>query len=78
MRCSPYKIYALAAGVLERPLPAFVLLTPLVRLPRFLAAVLLSYAADLMLRRLSLRSRLCLLTAFWLIFYAGYYAVMPN
>jgi membrane protein YqaA with SNARE-associated domain len=75
----PYKLYALAAGVQQRPLAQFLLLSPLIRLPRFLMTVLLaSLATKLGTRRLATRTCLWLLAAFWVIFYAAYFAVMPG
>ena len=74
----PYKLYALAAGVQGAPLIPFLLLSPLIRLPRFLAVALLAAALGrLASRRLGLCARLGALTAFWLLFYIVYFAVMP-
>lgn len=74
----PYKLYALAAGVQGEPLIPFLLLSPFVRLPRFLGVALLAAALGrLASRRLGLCARLVVLTAFWLLFYIVYFAVMP-
>jgi membrane protein YqaA with SNARE-associated domain len=75
----PYKIYAVAAGAQHRAWPLFVLLSPLVRLPRFFLTVLLTAIGDrLAARWLTMRGRLGALIAFWVIFYAIYFVVMPH
>lgn len=75
----PYKLYALAAGSDGRPLLAFLLATPLARLPRFLFAAFGTAGLSFLLaRRLGLRARLGLLAAFWLLFYSWYFWAMPG
>jgi hypothetical protein len=55
------------------------LLAPLLRLPRFLiAAVGAAWISRSLSRRLSLNGRMVLLLAFWIFFYACYFAVMPR
>jgi hypothetical protein len=72
----PYKLYVLAAAREGREILSLLLLTPLLRLPRFLAA---AAAAALVGKTLSLwlsmRARLLLLAGFWLLFYGFYFAV---
>ena len=75
----PYKLYALAAATQHEPLLRFVAMTPLVRLPRFLGVALFSAAVGHLLGGwLSMRSRLILLGALWLVIYAYYFATMPG
>jgi hypothetical protein len=75
----PYKLYALAAAGEGRALLPFLLLSPLVRLPRFAAAALVAAGISRLLSgRLSMRARLGLLAGFWIAFYAFYFSVMPR
>jgi membrane protein YqaA with SNARE-associated domain len=68
-----------SAGAQHRAWPLFVLLSPLVRLPRFFLTVLLTAIGDrLAARWLTMRGRLGALIAFWVIFYAIYFVVMPH
>jgi len=70
----PYKLYAVAAGEQGAPLAAFLVMTPLVRLPRFLLA---AFAAAWTARFVPSRARLPVLAVVWIAFYAFYFAVMP-
>jgi len=75
----PYKLYALAAGGSGAALVPFLLVSPLVRLPRFLFAALgTAVLSGLLSRWLGVRTRLLVLTAFWVVFYAWYFSVMPG
>lgn len=75
----PYKLYALAAGSEGRSLLPFLLLTPLVRLPRFIGAALLSAGISAALApRVGLRARLAMLGLVWALFYAWYFWTMPG
>jgi len=75
----PYKIYAWAAGSSGAPLLPFLLFSPVVRLPRFLASALLSGGISKGLeRRLSLKARFGILATVWVVFYAVYFARMPG
>lgn len=72
----PFKLFALEAskqgGIL------FVLLAPLLRLPRFLAiAVFVGGISHFLERWMSVRQRLGLLLILWIAFYAWYFSVMP-
>lgn len=73
----PYKLYAWAAGGAHAaPLP-FLLMTPLLRLPRFLLVIALVACIDrLLATRWPARARLRLLAACWVLFYAVYFTVM--
>lgn len=74
----PYKIYAVAAGEAGRSSALFLAMTLPMRLPRFVLTVLLVAAADhLVPRSMPARARLALLAAFWTVFYAWYFSVMP-
>jgi hypothetical protein len=73
----PFKLFALEAakqgGIL------FLLLAPLLRVPRFLiVAVVAGGLSRLLDRWLTMRQRLGLLAAIWLVFYAFYFAAMPR
>ena len=74
----PYKLYAHAAAMDGASLPMLLLMTPLVRLPRFL---LIAAGASLLRRGLAPRigaTRLsALLLTGWALFYAWYFHVMP-
>lgn len=75
----PYKLYALAAGTDGRSLLPFLLLTPLVRLPRFLGVALLASGISAALApRVGLRARLAILGLAWVLFYAWYFWTMPG
>lgn len=75
----PYKLYALAAGSDGSSLLPFLLLTPLVRLPRFLGAALLASGIGAALApRVGLRARLAILGLVWVLFYAWYFWTMPG
>lgn len=75
----PYKIYAVAAGAQQRPWLQFLLLSPLIRLPRFLLTVLLTTIGDrLAARWLATRGRLGALIGFWTILYAVHFSTMPK
>ena len=72
----PFKLFALEAahegGIL------FVILAPLLRLPRFLAVALFVGAISHFLERwMTVRQRLGLLLLLWVAFYAWYFSVMP-
>jgi hypothetical protein len=75
----PYKLYVLAAAGEGRALIPFLLLSTLVRLPRFAGAALAASGISRLLSgRLSMRARLGLLAAIWVAFYAFYFSVMPR
>lgn len=75
----PYKLYALAASSEGQPLFPFLLLSPLVRLPRFLGAALIASAISALLApRIGLRARLAILGLVWALFYAWYFWTMPG
>jgi hypothetical protein len=73
----PFKLFALEAA--QHGGLGLALLAPLLRLPRFLiAAVGAAWISRSLSRRLSLNGRMVLLLAFWIFFYACYFAVMPR
>ena len=72
----PFKLFALEAakqgGIL------FLILAPLLRLPRFLAIALFVGGISQFLERwMSVRQRLALLLGLWVAFYGWYFSVMP-
>ncbi|KQT54487.1 hypothetical protein ASG43_02515 [Aureimonas sp. Leaf454] len=74
----PYKLYAAAAGASGTPIAAFVLLTPLIRLPRFcLVAIVAGLAGGVLRGRRSRAASRSLYAAFWSVFYIAYFSVMP-
>jgi hypothetical protein len=71
----PFKLFALEAG----PSLPFLLLAPLLRLPRFLAIALFVGAISKFLESwMSVRQRLALLIVLWVAFYTWYFSVMPR
>ena len=76
---TPYKLYVLAAAAQHEPILRLVAMTPLVRLPRFLAVCLLSAGIGHLLSGwLSMRARLIILGIVWVIFYAIYFMIMSG
>jgi membrane protein YqaA with SNARE-associated domain len=75
---TPYKIYAVKAGALGIPLPLFLLVSIPARLLRFVAVSLLVHGIARSLRGWSDRGKIRLLTAFWIVFYAGFLTLMPG
>jgi len=76
---TPYKLYACAAGSERVAIVPFLLLSALVRLPRFLISALASAGlSHALARRLEVRTRLFLLAGFWVLFYAWYFIAMPG
>lgn len=74
---APFKLFALEAAKGGSLL--FLLLAPLVRLPRFLAIALFVGGISRFLQRwMTVRQRLALLMALWTVFYAWYFSVMPR
>ena len=75
----PYKIYAAAAGAVGIGPLSFLAVSIPARAARFVAAVLAASWIDRRLRRrFSSRSRFALLGGFWVLFYAAYFAALPN
>ncbi len=72
----PIKIAAMLGPGLDLSLIEFLLLTPLVRLPRFLAVGFgVALLARLGERRLSREKMTLILAAFWIVFYAGFWSL---
>jgi membrane protein YqaA with SNARE-associated domain len=74
----PYKLYAAHAGATGMPLWAFVLLTPLVRLPRFALAVVAVRLASRFAPAMMHQHKIKLLALFWIGFYALYWSIAPT
>lgn len=73
----PFKLFALEAA--KQGATGFLLLAPLVRLPRFLAiALLVGGISRLLKKRMTGRQRLILLALLWTLFYMAYFAIMPR
>jgi membrane protein YqaA with SNARE-associated domain len=76
---TPYKVYAVIAPHVGVSLPAFALASVAARLPRFLiVAVSVAWIARLIEPRLGPRAPFLILTGAWLLFYAAFFALMPN
>jgi membrane protein YqaA with SNARE-associated domain len=75
----PYKIYAVMAPQVGVSLATFLAVSVPARALRFVLVVALSDAISRRLAgRLTLRQRAGLLASIWLLFYAVYWAAMPN
>lgn len=73
----PFKLFALEAA--KQDALGFLLLAPLLRLPRFLAVALFAGTVSRLLEgRMAVRQRLLLLAGLWVLFYAFYFSVMPH
>ena len=73
----PFKLFALEAARGDGL--GLLLAAPFLRLPRFLlVAVVVGAISALLERWMTTRQRLLLLAALWLLFYAGYFALMPG
>jgi hypothetical protein len=73
----PFKLFALEAA--KEGGIRFLILAPLLRLPRFLAVALFVGGVSHFLERwMTVRQRLGLLLVMWIAFYAWYFSVMPR
>jgi hypothetical protein len=76
---SPFKLYAILAPHAGASLPAFALASIAARLPRFLiVSVGTALIGRALSRWLSERQLLWVLIGAWLLFYAVFFALMPN
>jgi membrane protein YqaA with SNARE-associated domain len=76
---TPYKVYAILAPAAGAPLPLFALASIAARLPRFLiVSIGVSLIGRALSRWLNDRQLLWLLIGAWLLFYAVFFALMPN
>jgi len=72
----PFKIYAVEAGAGGAGLGAFLGVSVVARLTRFMFGALIAAAAASVLRRLyGERTIITLLASFWILFYAWYFTV---
>ncbi|HEX5758380.1 MAG TPA: hypothetical protein VF121_04260 [Thermoanaerobaculia bacterium] len=79
LRGTPYKIYAVLAGARGEGVWRFLAVSVPARLPRFLLLTLVAaWVSQRPLRRWSLARKRALLAALWGVFYAAYFALMPN
>ena len=73
----PFKLFALEAA--KQNALGFLLLAPLLRLPRFLVVALFAGTVSRLLEgRMTVRQRLLLLGALWAVFYAFYFSTMSR
>ena len=73
----PFKLFALEAA--KREAIGFLLLAPLLRLPRFLLiAIFVGAVSSFLQKWMTVPQRLTLLSVLWAIFYAAYFAAMPR
>ena len=76
---APYKVFAATAQAAGVSLPWFLLMTILARAARFIVAIVATVVIDrLAAHWLSSRARWRILAAFWVVFYAVYWAMMPG
>ncbi|MGD9980235.1 MAG: hypothetical protein AB7H66_14175 [Hyphomonadaceae bacterium] len=76
---TPFKLYAILAPHAGAPLPLFALASIAARLPRFLlVSTGVAMIGRVLSRRLSERQLLWRLIGAWLLFYAVFFALMPN
>jgi hypothetical protein len=76
---TPFKLYAILATHAGASLPAFALAGVAARLPRFLiVSIGVALIGRALSRWLSERQLLWLLIGAWLLFYAAFFALMPN
>jgi len=76
---TPYKVYAIWAPYAGASLPVFALASIFARLPRFLiVSIGVSLIGRFLGRWLSERQLLWVLIGAWLLFYAVFFALMPN
>lgn len=79
MTGTPYKIFAAAAPGAGFSLVQLLLVTIPARAVRFVAAILMADVINrAMAAYVSPRGRLLVLAGFWVVFYAGYLALMPS
>jgi membrane protein YqaA with SNARE-associated domain len=79
LSATPYKVFAVVAPHEGAPLLAFALASVLARLPRFLiVSVGAALIGRVLSRWLSERQLTWLLIGAWLLFYAVFFALMPN
>ncbi len=75
----PYKLYAHAAGAAGAPVAVFAPQSIAARLPRFVLVAALSSTFGQFLRpRLSRAALITLFAAFWITFYAAYFALVAH
>ena len=76
---TPFKVFAILAPHAGASLPAFALAAIAARLPRFLiVSISVSLIGRFLSRWLSERQLIWVFIGAWLVFYAVYFALMPN
>jgi membrane protein YqaA with SNARE-associated domain len=76
---TPFKVYAILAPYAGASLPAFALAGVIARLPRFLVVSIgTALIARVLTPRVSAHVQTWLLAGAWVLFYAVFFALMPN
>lgn len=76
---TPFKVYAILAPAAGAPLPLFAIAAIVARVPRFLiVSIGVALIGRFLSRWLSEQQRLWVLIGAWLLFYAVFFALMPN
>jgi membrane protein YqaA with SNARE-associated domain len=76
---TPYKVFAATAHDAGVSAPGFLLITIPARAARFVLAIVMTIVIDTVAAGwLSSRARRRIMAAFWVVFYAAFWAVMPS
>jgi membrane protein YqaA with SNARE-associated domain len=74
----PYKLYASEAGAAGISLESLMLMTPVVRFPRFFLAAMLTASVVKVVPVGWLKHKYIVLAGFWILFYAVYWTLVPR
>jgi membrane protein YqaA with SNARE-associated domain len=74
----PYKLYASEAGAAGMSLQQLMLMTPVVRLPRFFIAAVVTAMVAKVVPTSWLKHKYWVLAGFWIMFYAAYWSLAPR
>src|SRR4029078_440924 len=76
---TPYKTYAVEAGIQTIGVLSFLAMSVPARLSRFLAIIAITSGLSAVLRRrISANYTAAVVIGLWILFYAAYFAIMPN
>jgi membrane protein YqaA with SNARE-associated domain len=76
---TPYKAYAVEAGIQTIGVLSFLAMSVPARLSRFLAVIAItSVASAILRRRISASATTVAVIGLWIVFYAVYFTIMPN
>jgi membrane protein YqaA with SNARE-associated domain len=79
VRGTPYKAYAVEAGIQTIGVLSFLAMSVPARLSRFLAIIAITSGVSAVLRRrISPNAAAAVVIGLWVLFYALYFAIMPN